>query len=602
MNRKELIDRYLKFFESKNHKKIPNSKLIPENDPTTLFISAGMQPLISYFLNQKHPLGKRLTNVQRCVRTGDIEEVGDSYHHTFFEMLGNWSFGDYFKEDSIKFSFEFLTKVLKIPKEKLAISCFEGDKTVERDEESKKIWISLGIPKERIIFLGRKENWWGPAGKTGPCGPDTEIFYWRSFNESPPEKFNPNDKRWVEIWNNVFIEYNKNSKGKYERISKRSVDTGMGVERTVSILNHLEDDYLTDCFEKIIKKIENLSNKKYGESEEETRAMRIIADHLKSSVFMIYDGVKPSNTEQGYILRRLIRRVIRYGAKLKIDNVTQKVADSIFLTYRDYENLNEMKKIIIEELKKEEEKFKETLEKGLIIFNKIIKNKNTINGKDAFLLYQSYGFPIEMTQELAEEKKVKIDSNKLKKIFEEEKNKHQALSRISSGEKFKSGLADESESTKKLHTATHLLNESIRRILKNKDIKQKGSNISSERLRFDFSFERKLTEEEIKEIENLVNMKIKQSLKVVTEEKKLEDAIKEGAQSEFGNKYPEIVSVYTILDPSERKGWFSKEICTGPHLKNTKEIGNIKIIKEESSSAGVRRIKAILENSFDGSK
>jgi len=588
MDRKKLIQKYTKFFESKNHKIIPNASLIPENDPTTLFISAGMQPLVPYFLGQKHPLGKRLTNVQKCIRTGDIEEVGDSYHHTFFEMLGNWSIGDYFKKESLKFSYEFLTKELKIEKEKLAVTCFKGDKDAPKDTESAKIWKSLGIPPERIAFLGKKENWWGPAGKTGPCGPDTEIFYWKSHLPTP-KKFDPENKNWVEIWNNVLMEYNKDEKENYNPAPQKNIDTGMGVERTTAILNELEDDYLIDTFEPIIKQIEKLSEKKYEKNKDETKAMRIIADHLKAAVFIIADGIKPSNTEQGYILRRLIRRTVRYGKQLGIKKFTQKVAEPIFEIYNDYEHLQENKKIILKELKNEEEKFNKTLEKGIRVFNKIVKNKKSISGKDAFLLYQSYGFPIELTIELA--KGIKVD----KEEFEKEKEKHQKLSRTASSGKFKSGLADNSDATKKLHTATHLLNEAIRKVLKDKNIKQKGSNITSERLRFDFNFPRKLTKEELKDIEDLVNKKISEKLDVKVEEKNLDKALKEGAQAEFGKRYPDKISVYTIIDPSEKKGWFSKEICTGPHVENTKEIGKIKIKKEESSSAGVRRIKAVLD-------
>ncbi len=592
MEREELIKKYINFFKSKGHKEIPNAGLIPKNDPTTLFISAGMQPLAPYFLGQKSPLGKRLTNIQKCVRTIDIEEVGDSYHHTFFEMLGNWSLGDYFKKESIKFSFEFLTKILKIPTEKLAVTCFKGDTNYPKDEESAGIWESLGIQKEKIVFLGKEENWWGPVSKTGPCGPDTEIFYWK-LNKPAPKKFNPNDKNWVEIWNNVLMEYYKNKEGYYEKAFQKNIDTGMGVERTIAVLNGLEDNYLTNIFKPIIKKIEILSNKKYGINEKETKSMRIIADHLKASVFILSENTSPSNTEQGYILRRLIRRAIRHGRQIGIKNMTQKISEPVFEIYNDYENLRKNKKKILKELKKEEDKFNETLERGLKIFNKISKNKKEISGKDAFLLYQSYGFPLEMTKELAKEKGKTVHENE----FIKEKEKHQKLSRTTSKGKFKSGLSDNTQLTTKLHTATHLLNESIRKVLKDKNIRQKGSNISPERLRIDFNFSRKLTKEEIKKIEETVNKKINDSLKIIKQDKPLNEAIKEGAQAEFGEKYPKIVSVYTILDNSEKRGWFSKEICTGPHVKNTKEIGKIKIIKEESSSAGIRRIKAVIESS-----
>jgi len=586
MKRKEFIKKYTNFFISKKHKKIPSAPLMPENDPTVLFTTAGMHPLVPYLLGQPHPLKtKRLVSVQKCLRTTDIEEIGDPTHHTFFEMLGNWSLGDYWKKDSINYSYEFLTKVLKIPKEKLAITCFKGSSKAQRDDESYNLWIELGIPKERILFL--EDNWWGPAGETGPCGPDTEIFFWTEKN--PPASFNPNDNKWIEIWNNVFMEYNKVSKNEYLPLKQKNVDTGMGLERTLSVLNKIDDNYLTDTFLPIIKKIELISGKKYSSNKKE---IRIIADHLKAAVFILGDNksIKPGNTEQGYILRRLIRRAIRFAKKIGIeDNFTSTLALEVLNIYNDYPELRKNKNFILTQLNEEENKFKSTLEKGLIQFEKISKNKKSISGKDAFLLYQSYGFPIEMTEEIAKEKNIIID----KEGFEKESQKHQKLSKTSAGI-FKSGLADNSEATTKLHTATHLLNEALRKIL-GKEVKQKGSNINPERLRFDFNYPRKLTEEEISKIEDLVNEKIQLGLEVKREEMSYKKAIGQGAQAEFGQKYPEKVSVYTILDKSEDKGWFSKELCTGPHVKNTKEIGKFKIIKEESSSAGIRRIKATLK-------
>ena len=564
MDRKQLIQKYIEFFKSKNHKEIPNSSLVPKEDPTVLFTTAGMHPLVPFLSGQKHPLGKKLVGIQKCIRTTDINEVGDKTHHTFFEMLGNWSLGDYSKEDAIKFSFEFLTKELKILKEKLSVTCFKGDKDSPKDTEAEKIWKSLGINK--IKFLGKKDNWWGPAGETGPCGPDTEMFV-----------------NGVEIWNDVFMEYEKNKNGEYSEAKQKNIDTGMGVERTLAVLNNLEDNYLTDCFKPIIEKIEQLSNKKYGKNKDETKAMRIIADHIKASVFIIADGIIPGNSEQSYVLRRLIRRAVRYGKKLEIKDFTTPIAEPVFEIYNSYLELRNNKIKILEELKKEEQKFNQTLEKGLNEFNKLTKDKKELNGKDAFLLYQSYGFPIELTREIAKEKGIEINE----KGFEQELKKHQELSKTASAGKFKSGLADTSEKTTKLHTATHLLNEALRKIL-GKDVKQRGSNITLERLRFDFSFDRKLTLEEIKKIEDLVNEKIQENLKVAREEMPLKKALKSGAQGEFGAKYPEKVSVYTI-------GNFSKEICTGPHVKNTKELGKFKIIKEESSSNGVRRIKGVLE-------
>lgn len=564
MKRRELIKKYIKFFKSKGHKEIPNTSLIPKEDPTVLFTTAGMHPLVPFLLGQKHPLGKRLCSVQRCIRTGDIDEVGDETHHTFFEMLGNWSLGDYWKKESIGYSFEFLAKILKIPKEKIAVTCFKGDKDAPKDIEAEKIWKDLGVKK--IKFLGKKENWWGPAGKTGPCGPDTEIFV--------------ND---VEIWNNVFMQYEKDESGKYLPAKQKNIDTGMGVERTIAVLNGLNDNYLADSFKPIMKEIEKASKKKYGKNKDETKAMRIIADHIKASVFIIADGVIPGNKEQGYVLRRLIRRAIRYGNELGMKDFASKIAEPVFKIYGDYKILRDNKKKILEELKKEEEKFNETLEKGINILNKIIKNNKQLSGKDSFLLYQSYGFPIEMIEEECGKKKIKFSM----KEFEKEVQKHQELSRTASAGKFRSGLADTSEQTTKYHTATHLLHEALRRIL-GKQVQQKGSNITPERLRFDFSFDRKLTEEEIKKIEDLVNEQIKKGLEVEMDEMPPEEAKKQGALGFFGEKYGSKVSVYTI-------GNFSKEICTGPHIKNTKDMGKFKIIKEESSSAGVRRIKAVLE-------
>ena len=583
INRKELIKKYIDFFKKKDHKEIQNSSLIPEKDPTTLFISAGMQPLIPYLLGQPLPLGKRLVNVQKCIRTGDIDEVGNTYHHTFFEMLGNWSLGDYWKKEAIGWSFEFLTKVLKIPKERLAISVFRGDKNAKKDNESAEIWRSLGVEKERIVFLGKEENWWGPAGKTGPCGPDTEMFYWKSKKVKPPKTFDPKDNRWVEIWNDVLMQYNKDEKGNYNEAKQKNVDTGMGVERTVAILNGFEDNYLTELWQPIIKEIEKNSSagKKYNSDIKTTRIMRIIADHVKAAVFIIADGVTPGNTEQGYILRRLIRRAVRYGKDIGIGDLS-KVAEPVFKIYGDYLHLKKNKKNILEELKKEEKRFEKTLENGLKQFEKMSKDKK-ISGKESFLLYQSYGFPIEMTQELAKEKKIKVDA----KGFDSEFQKHQELSRTATKGKFAAGLADHSEISTKYHTATHLLHKTLK-VLLGEEVQQMGSNITKERLRFDFSFSRKLTKEEIEKVEDLINKQIGKNLPITFKEMPYTKALKTGALSYFRERYPKIVKVYTIGD-------FSKEICTGPHVKNTSELGKFKIIKEESSSMGVRRIKAVLK-------
>ncbi|MBI5148947.1 alanine--tRNA ligase [Candidatus Pacearchaeota archaeon] len=562
--RQELIHAYIEFFKSKGHKEIPNTPLIPENDPTVLFTTAGMHPLVPFILGQKHPQGKRLVNAQKCIRTGDIEEVGDEQHLTFFEMLGNWSLGDYWKKEAVEFSLEFLEKKLGIKKEELRITCFKGDKEVKRDIEAAEAWKSLGLKDSQIVFLGREDNWWGPAGKTGPCGPDTEMFI-------------KQDGEWIEIWNDVFMQYNKDENNNYKELKQKNVDTGMGVERTIAILTGKEV-FQTDSFVEIINKIEEISGKAY---EEHKRDMRIIADHIKASVFILNEKLVPANVERGYVLRRLIRRAIRYGNSLKIEtNFTRQVAESVFSAYKDYKF---DKKFILSELEKEETKFRQTLAKGINLFERMIKGKKKLTGEESFLLYQSYGFPIELTKELANERKIHVDIEEFNKEFE----KHQELSRTASAGKFKSGLADKSEETTKLHTATHLLNQALREVL-GKQIIQKGSNITAERLRFDFNFDRKLSEEEIKKIEGLVNKKIKEKLKVECNEMTVEEAKKTGAHGVFEHKYGEKVSVYTI-------GNFSKEICAGPHVKNTSELGKFKILEQENIGAGTRRIKAVLE-------
>ncbi|MDP2924865.1 MAG: alanine--tRNA ligase, partial [Nanoarchaeota archaeon] len=491
-----------------------------------------------------------------------------------------WSLGDYWKKQAIEYTFEFLTKELNIPKQKLAVTCFKGDKDAEKDEESSNIWLSLGIPKSRIAFLGKSDNWWGPTGKTGPCGPDTEVFYWAK-NSKPPETFNPEDKAWVEIGNDVLIQYEKDSNGKYHPAKQKNIDFGGGVERTLAVLNGFKDNYLTEIWQPIIKQIEKISKKTYKRNE---RSMRIIADHIKASVFIIADGITPGNIEQGYVLRRLIRRAIRYGRNLNLRDFTKQVAEPVFDIYDDYKILKDNKEKILKELEKEETRFLETLEKGINIFNRLIQNKKQLSGKDAFLLYQSYGFPLEITQDLANEKNIKVDE----KEFNKELEKHQQLSRTATQGKFKSGLQDSSEQTTKLHTATHLLNQALRIVLNKPDLHQKGSNITQERLRFDFNFDRKLTPDEIKKVEDLVNQKIKESIPVNYKEMPLSEAKKTCAQGIFEDKYEDIVKVYLI-------GNFSKELCAGPHVKNTGELGKFKITKEEAIAAGVRRIKAVLE-------
>ncbi len=588
MNGSKLLkEKYIKFFEKNDHKKIDSASLIPDNDPSVLFTTAGMHPLVPFLVGQEHSLGKRIVNVQKCVRTGDIDEVGNTTHFTFFEMLGNWSFGEYFKQQAIEMSFEFLTKELGFPIEKLAISCFEGDMDASKDEETANIWLKLGISKDRIAFLPKKENWWGPAGETGPCGPDTEMFFWNS-EEKPPEKFNPENNNWVEIWNDVFMEYNKTKDGKYIALEQKNVDTGMGLERVAMILENKSDVYEISTIKPIMNKVKEIA-KIQNPNKEQLHSLRIITDHLRAATFILGDNkaITPSNLDQGYVLRRLIRRAIRHlkllGVNIMDIDVTVEIAKLIIELYQDdYSELKTNKEFILAELKNEETKFEKTLEKGLKQFEKLA-NKD-IDGKSAFLLFQSYGFPIEMIEELAKEKELKVDVQG----FNQEFKKHQDLSRVGAEKKFKGGLSDDSEQTTKLHTATHILNAALRQIL-SKDIKQKGSNITSERLRFDFNFSRKVTPEEQKQIEDLINKIIQQALPITKEKMKLEDALKSGAQSEFGAKYPAEVWVYSI-------GNFSKEICNGPHVENTKELGKFKIKKEQSSAAGVRRIKAVLLN------
>ena len=584
MKNVNLKDLYIDFFVSKGHKEIPSAPVVPENDPSVLFNTAGMQPLIPYLMGKDHPYGTRLCDAQKCIRTNDLDAIGDTYHHTFFEMLGNWSLGDYFKKEAITWSFEFLTQVLNIPVERLAVTVFAGNDTIPFDEVSYDLWLSLGIPEKRIAKT-TEDNFW-IAGETGPCGPDTEMFYFRS-NDEIPEKFDPEDERWVEIWNDVFMEFNKKSDGSVESLPKKNVDTGMGLERVTAVLEGVNDNYLSSVWKDVIDLICEISGKSY---EENAKSIRIIADHIRTSVFIAADnaGIKPSNVGQGYILRRLIRRTIRHAKKLGIDinsDWERKIASLIISKYaRYYKELTENENTVYEVLKNEKEKFNRTLEKGLKEFNKVISKSNNIDGITAFHLYDTYGFPIELTIELANENNVTVDE----KGFNEKFKEHQNLSRTASAGQFKGGLAGDSETETKYHTATHLLNAALK-ITVNGDVHQKGSNITDERMRFDFSCDHKLTTEEIKNTEDLVNKWIKESLPVTVEEMPKEKAVEIGAEHMFIEKYPDIVTVYFIGD-------VSKEICMGPHVKNTSELGNFKIVKEESSSAGVRRIKAILES------
>ncbi len=578
-----LKEKYINFFISKGHKQIPSAPIVPENDPSVLFNTAGMQPLIPYLMGQEHPYGTRLCDYQKCMRTNDLDEVGDTTHHTFFEMLGNWSLGDYFKKESITWSFEFLTKVLNIPAEKLAVTVFAGNDLIPFDEESYNLWLSLGISEKKIAKT-IDDNFW-IAGETGPCGSDTEIFYFRS-NDEIPSTFSPDDERYVEIWNNVFMEFYKDADGNITNLSKKSVDTGMGVERTTSILEGVNDNYLSSIWKDVIDLICQISHKDYYGNEQ---SMRIVADHIRTAVFIAADnsGIKPSNTDQGYVLRRLIRRAIRYAKKLDIDinsNFEQDIALLIINKYKSYySELENNQEIVLDVLKQEKNKFNRTLEKGLREFEKKTANISQIDGLTAFHLFDTYGFPIELTVELAKEKNISVDEEGFKENFK----KHQELSRTASAGKFKGGLAGNGEIETKYHTATHLLNAALK-IVVGQDVHQKGSNITSERMRFDFSCDHKLSDEEKNRTEQLVNEWILEDLPVVVETMSKEEAISSGAECMFIEKYPDIVTVYKIGD-------VSKELCGGPHVKSTKELGKFKIIKEEASSAGVRRIKAVLE-------
>ena len=576
-----LKDKYIEFFVSKGHRQIPSSPVVPENDPSVLFNTAGMQPLIPYLMGETHPYGTRLVDYQKCIRTNDLDEIGDKTHHTFFEMLGNWSLGDYFKKESISWSFEFLTKVLNIPVNRLAVTVYAGSDLVPFDNEAHDLWASLGISEGHIASTV-EDNFWS-AGETGPCGTDTEIFYFRS-NDEIPEVFDVEDDRWVEIWNNVFMQFKRTEDGKIVDLPKKNVDTGMGLERVVAVLEGKTDNYTSSIWEPIIKKIEEISNKNYEGNEE---SMRIIADHIRTSVFIAADdaGIIPSNKDQGYILRRLIRRAIRHAKKLDIDinsDWDSEIALLIIDQYKKYySELEKNKDKVIEVLSSEKNKFNKTLEKGLKEFEKV--SNNDIDAVTAFHLYDTFGFPIELTNELALEKGIKVDIDGFYKKFKE----HQELSRNSSVGKFKGGLAGNSEIETRYHTATHLLNAALK-ITVNPDIHQMGSNITVERMRFDFNCDHKLTEEEIKNTEDLVNKWINEDLQVIVKEMTKEEALNSGAECRFIEKYPDIVTVYYVGD-------VSKELCGGPHVKHTKEIGQFKIVKEEACSAGIRRIKAIIE-------
>ncbi len=594
MNATELRDKFIAFFISKDHKQIAGKSLLPENDPSVLFTTAGMHPLVPYLLGEPHPAGTRLCNYQKCVRTGDIDEVGDASHLTCFEMLGNWSLGDYFKKESIAWSWEFLTdkKWLGLDPRKISVTVFAGDADVPRDEESAAIWKSLGLPEGRIAYLGEADNWW-KVGPTGPCGPDTEIFYWTGpgIPADTSNKLNDPDN-WLEIWNNVFMEFNRVDEKTLVKLPKQNVDTGMGLERTATALQGKDSAFQTEVFTPIIAAIESVSGRRYGTDAEKDRSIRIVADHLRSAVFILGDerGVVPSNVGAGYVLRRLIRRAVRHGRKLGIDKAfLEPLARAVVDTFKGpYPELGTNEAKVYAELNKEESKFLETLQKGEHEFEKLAPNllknpRKIIPGRIAFRLYDTYGFPLELTEELAAERGLAVN----KEEFEEAFRKHQELSRAGSEAVFKGGLADQSEMTIKYHTATHLLQAALKRVLGD-HVAQKGSNITAERMRFDFTHPAAMTPEEVKKVEDIVNEQIRRDLPVTMEMMKLDEARKSGATALFGEKYEETVKVYTIDD-------FSKEVCGGPHVEHTGVLGKFKITKEQSSSSGVRRIRAVLE-------
>lgn len=599
MNANELRSKYIEFFKSKNHVEISGQSLIPENDPSVLFTTAGMHPLVPYLLGEPHPAGTRLTDYQKCIRTGDIDEVGDPSHLTCFEMLGNWSLGDYFKKESIAFSYEFLTspKWLGLDPRKISVTVFAGDENAPRDEEAAETWKANGMPEDKIAYLPASDNWWA-AGPTGPCGPDTEIFYWVGEGLPPKGSNKGTDSaNWMEIWNNVFMQFNRIDEKTLEPLPKKNVDTGMGLERTNCILQGKTSVYLTEVFQPIIKTIETLSGYKYGTDELKDQSVRIIADHSRSASFILGDqkGVTPDRVGAGYVLRRLIRRAVRHGMKLGIDkDFMAEIAAVVVENFKNaYPELEQNKEKIYSELTKEEAKFRTTLKKGEAEFQKMLPNlnknpKKIISGKVAYNLYETYGYPLELTQELGKENGFTVDVEG----FKEAERKHQEASKTAEAGKAKGGIAEQSDVATKYHTATHLLQQALVDVLGDQ-VAQKGSNINSERMRFDFTFERAMTPEEIQKVQDIVNEKIKEDLPVTMEVMTLDQAKAEGARALFVNKYGEQVKVYTI-GRDAKKDWFSKEVCGGPHVQHTAQIGDFKIVKEQSSSAGVRRIKAVI--------
>ena len=581
----ELRRKYIEFFEKHGHKAIPSAPVVPENDPTVLFTTAGMHPLVPYLLGEPHPQGKRLTDYQKCIRTGDIDSVGDPSHLTFFEMMGNWSLGDYFKNESINMSYEFLKDVLGFDMNKISVTVFEGEDGIPRDEEAAVAWEKAGIPKERIFYCSREHNWWGPAGETGPCGPDTEIFY-DTGKEKCSEHCNPacSCGKYLEIWNNVFMQYNKQKDGTFEPLKAPNVDTGLGLERVIGLLQGKNNVYETELFADVIAKVKELSK------TDNIQSNRIIADHLRASMFMIVDGVRPSNVEQGYVLRRLLRRVIRHMRKIEFnpDNITMLIETFVGVMSEMYPEIPANKETLIAVIEEEKNKFIKTLENGEKEFAKNVERakaegKTKLEGPVVFRLYDTFGFPPEMTAELAEESGMTIDMNEFEELFK----KHQEMSRAGSEAKFKGGLADHSEKTTAYHTATHLLHKALQIVL-GEHATQKGSNLTAERLRFDFANPQKVTKEELQKVEDIVNEQIQRDLVVTCEEMTLEEAQAAGATGLFASKYGDKVKVYTIGD-------FSKEICGGPHVERTGGMGHFKIKKEEGVAAGIRRIKAVLE-------
>jgi alanyl-tRNA synthetase len=595
MTSAEIRQAFLDFCAKHEHAIIPSAPVVPENDPTTLFNVAGMQPLVPYLLGEPHPAGKRLADVQKCIRTVDIDEVGDDSHTTFMEMLGWWSLGDYFKEQTIAMSWEFFTEVLALPVEKLAVTVFEGDTNAERDEESAALWQEQGMPKERIFYRGAEDNWWGPAGQTGPCGPSTEIFYW--VGDGAPSN-DIDDERWLELGNNVLMHYEKTTDGKFEPIAQRNVDTGLGFERIVGVMQGASNVYETDLFTPITSEVKRLANKRLKDTIDtepaQVSAVRIIADHLKAATFMIADGVRPSNVERGYILRRLIRRAIRQGRLLEIEYpFTEDIAAMVIEGFSEaYPELEREAAVVREELLKEENKFHKSLTKGLREVEGLLKNGEQLDGAKAFYFFETYGFPLELTTEELGKHGQEVDPKSFEKQFLTAQKAHQDKSRAGGEQKFAGGLADHSDEVVRQHTATHLLLAALRDVL-GEGVKQRGSNITAERLRFDFSYGEKLTDEQRAQVEALVNQWIKEDLPVTRKEMPKADAERIGAQAEFGHKYPDVVSIYLIGQPGKE---VSIEFCGGPHVEHTGQIGQFAIKKQESSGAGVRRIKAVVRD------